>query len=165
MCRWNLKAKTLTHLEALFLCTSFHSNYTHSSTSLQTTVWSSNSLISSNQTNIPTYFPNLNSVLLCKQMEIYGQGRYTITLKNKNKKEMYSLWWAFCDFRLDCLLLYWGPSVLDKRVGIGSIATHLGPACAQTMPCLPKLWSHAHGRRNCYNKANKGNTLPVRQNK
>ena len=62
------------------------------------------------------------------------------------------MWWAFCDFRLDCLLLYWGPSVLDKRVGIGQITTHLGLACVQTIPRLSKLWSHAHGRRSCYRR-------------
>ena len=55
-----------------------------------------------------------------------------------------------------------GPSVLDKRVGTGSIATHLDPDCAQTMPHLLKLWSHAHGRWSCYrrvmaNKCNKNN--------
>ena len=91
VCRWNLKAKTLTHFEAFFLYTSFPSNYTHSSTSLQTTVCSSDLLILSNQTNVPTHFSSLNSALLCKQTKMYGQGRYTITLKNKNKKEMYSL--------------------------------------------------------------------------
>ena len=42
-----------------------------------------------------------------------------------------------------------GLSVLDKRVGSGPIVTHLGPACAQIMSCLPKLWSHAHGRQSC----------------
>ena len=42
-----------------------------------------------------------------------------------------------------------GPSILDKRVGTGPIVTHFDMACAQTMPCLPKLWSHAHGRRSC----------------
>ena len=41
---------------------------------------------------------------------------------------------------------------MDKRVETGLIATHLGPACAQIMPCLPKLWSHAHGRRSCYRR-------------
>ena len=91
MRRWNLKAKTLTHIKALFLHTSFPSGYTHSSTSLQTTVCSSDSPILSNQINIPTHFSSLNSTILCKQMEMYGQGRYTITLKNKNKKEMYNL--------------------------------------------------------------------------
>ena len=34
-CRWNLKVKIMTHLEALFLCTSFPPDYTHSSASLQ----------------------------------------------------------------------------------------------------------------------------------
>ena len=29
------------------------------------------------------------------------------------------------------------PSVLSKGVETGPIATQLGPACAQTMPCLP----------------------------
>ena len=91
MHRWNLKAKTRTHLEAPFLCTNFPSNYTHFSNSLQTTVCSLDSLILFDQTNVPTHFSSLNSVLLCKQMDIYGQGRCTITLKNKNKKEMYNL--------------------------------------------------------------------------
>ena len=66
-------------------------DYTHSSISLQTIVCSSDSLILFDQTNVPTHFSSLNSVTLCKTMEMYGQGRYTITLKNKNKKEMYSL--------------------------------------------------------------------------
>ena len=44
------------------------------------------------------------------------------------------------------------PSVLDKRVGIGLIATHFGPACTQTIPRLLKLWSHAHGRQSCYRR-------------
>ena len=35
-----------------------------------------------------------------------------------------------------------GPSVLDEEVGTGPIVTHLGPACAQTMPCLPKNLGH-----------------------
>ena len=30
-----------------------------------------------------------------------------------------------------------GPSFLDKGVGTGPTGTHLGPACAQTTPCLP----------------------------
>ena len=90
-CRWNLKAKILTHLETLFLRTSFPLDNTHSSTSLQTTICSLDSLILFDQTNVPTYFSSLNSTILCKIMEMYGQGRYTITLKNKNKKEMYSL--------------------------------------------------------------------------
>ena len=91
MNRWNLKAKTLTQLEALFPNTSFPSNYTHSSTSLQTTVCSLDSLILSDQTNISNHFSSLNSTILCKQMEMYGQERYTITPKNKNKKETYNL--------------------------------------------------------------------------
>ena len=62
------------------------------------------------------------------------------------------MWWAFCDFRLDRLLLYWGPSVLDKRVVTGPIITHLSLACVQTIPRLPKLWSHAHGRQSCYRR-------------
>ena len=49
------------------------------------------------------------------------------------------MWWAFLRWwaRLPPTLL--GLSVLDKRVGTGPIVTHLGPACTQTMPCLPKL--------------------------
>ena len=90
-CRWNLKAKTLTHLEALFLRTSFPLDYTYSSISLQTIVCSSDSLILFDQTNVPTHFSSLNSTTLCKTMEMYGQGRYTISLKKKKKKEMYSL--------------------------------------------------------------------------
>ena len=88
---WNLKAKTLTHSEALFLRTSFPSDYTYSSIYLHTTVCISNSLILSDQTNVPTHFSSLNSAILCKQMEMYGLGRYKITPKNKNKKEIYSL--------------------------------------------------------------------------
>ena len=30
-----------------------------------------------------------------------------------------------------------GLSFLDKGIGTGPIATHLGSACARTMPCLP----------------------------
>ena len=30
-----------------------------------------------------------------------------------------------------------GPSFLDKGVRTGPIATQFGPACVQTMPCLP----------------------------
>ena len=66
-------------------------NYTHSSTSLQTTVCSSDSLILSDQTNFSNHFSSLNSTIMCKQMEMYGQERYTITSKNNNKKEMYNL--------------------------------------------------------------------------
>ena len=58
----------------------------------------------------------------------------------------------FCDFRLDCLLLYWGPSVLDKRVKTDPIAVHLGLACAQAMPPFPKLRLHTHGKWNYYKK-------------
>ena len=44
------------------------------------------------------------------------------------------------------LLLYWavlplavlGPSVLSKGVETGPTGTQLGPACAQTIPCLPR---------------------------
>ena len=43
------------------------------------------------------------------------------------------------------LLLYWaglspavlGPSILSKGVETGSTGTQIGPACAQTMSCLP----------------------------
>ena len=30
-----------------------------------------------------------------------------------------------------------GPSFLDKGIGTDPTATQFGPACAQTMPCLP----------------------------
>ena len=103
-----MKAKTLTHLQTLFLLphvqmklesqdpNSLRSSlppymllfrYTHSSTSLQTTVCSLNSMIPSDQTNVPTHFSSFNLALLCKLMEIYSQGRYTITLKKIKKKE------------------------------------------------------------------------------
>ena len=49
-----------------------------------------------------------------------------------------------------------GPSVLDNRVRISPIVTHLGLACAQTITCLPKLWSHAHDRRSYYKKVMEG---------
>ena len=52
----------------------------------------------------------------------------------------------FCDFGLDYLLLYGGPSILDKRVRTGPTITYFGPTCAQVMPCLPKHWSYAYGR-------------------
>ena len=42
-----------------------------------------------------------------------------------------------------------GPNILDKRVGTGPTVIYFGPACAQTMLCLPNLWSHAHGKRSC----------------
>ena len=35
-----------------------------------------------------------------------------------------------------------GPSVLDEGVGTGLIVTHLGPACTQIMPRLPKNLGH-----------------------
>ena len=76
MCRWKHTPK---------------STYNLSSTSLQTTICSLDSLILSDQTNIPTHFSSLNLALLYKQMEMYGQGRYTIALKKEKKKEIYSL--------------------------------------------------------------------------
>ena len=48
-------------------------------------------MIPTDKTNIPTHFSSLYSALLCKQMEMYGQGKYIVTRKNKNKKEMYNL--------------------------------------------------------------------------
>ena len=45
-----------------------------------------------------------------------------------------------------------GASVLDKRVGTSPIATHLGSTCAQIMPRLLKLWSHARDRQSCYRR-------------
>ena len=46
------------------------------------------SMISSNKTNVSTHFSSLNSIFLCTLMEMYSQGKYTITLK---KMEMYNL--------------------------------------------------------------------------
>ena len=40
--------------------------------------------------------------------------------------------------------------LLGRRVRTGLIATHLRPACAQAKALLLKLWSHAHGRWDCY---------------
>ena len=58
------------------------------------------------------------------------------------------MWWAF-------LWLKWaglppamlGPSILSKGVETGLIATQFGPACAQTMSCLPRarLWRAKRG--------------------
>ena len=31
-----------------------------------------------------------------------------------------------------------GPNILSKRVETGPTATQFDPACAQTMPCLPR---------------------------
>ena len=78
------------------------------------------------------------------------------------------VWWAFlwCWAGLPPAVL--DPSVLDERVGINLIVTHLDLACAQTTPRLPKKpWSRAHDRRSCYgrvmasqcNKNNKRNTF------
>ena len=48
------------------------------------------------------------------------------------------MWWAFlwCWAGLPPAVL--DPSVLDERVGIDLIVTHLDLACAQTTPHLPK---------------------------
>ena len=51
-------------------------------------VCGSDSVIPFDQTNVPIHFSSINSTILCKLMEMYGQGRYTITQKNINKKEM-----------------------------------------------------------------------------
>ena len=46
------------------------------------------------------------------------------------------MWWAFlCSIGLPPTVL--GPSVLIKGVEIGPTETQLGPACVQTIPCLP----------------------------
>ena len=39
---------------------------------------------------------------------------------------------------VELLLAALDPSFLDKGVGTGSTATQFGPACAQTMSCLPE---------------------------
>ena len=67
----------------------FPFRHTHSSTSLKAMVYNLYSLIPSNKTNIPIHFSSLNSIFLCKLIEIYSQGKYTIT--KKNREEIYSL--------------------------------------------------------------------------
>ena len=42
--------------------------------------------------------------------------------------------------------------VLGRRIRTGLIATHPKLACAQTKALSLKLWSHAHGRGNCYKR-------------
>ena len=49
------------------------------------------------------------------------------------------MWWAFLQCWAGLPLAVLGPSVLSKGVEIGPIATHFGPACAQTMPRLPRI--------------------------
>ena len=58
-----------------------------------------------------------------------------------------------------------GPSILDKRVETGPIATHLDSACTQTMPHLSKPLSHAHGTQSCYRRvmANRCNKIMVKE--
>ena len=68
------------------LSLSFPSDYTHSLTFLQTMVCRLDSVIRFDQTNVLAHFSSLNSSILHKLIEMYSQGRYTITLKNKNKK-------------------------------------------------------------------------------
>ena len=58
----------------------------------------------------------------------------------------------FWDYGLGCLWPYYGPKVLRRKVKTGPIVTHLKPACTQTKAPLLKLWSHAHGRWNCYKR-------------
>ena len=43
------------------------------------------------------------------------------------------------------------PNILSKVVKTGPIATQFGPACAQTMPCLPgaRLWQVELFQMNC----------------
>ena len=45
-----------------------------------------------------------------------------------------------------------GLNILDKRVGTGPTVTYYGPASAQAMPRLPKLWSYAHGKWSYYGR-------------
>ena len=42
-----------------------------------------------------------------------------------------------CASGIGLLLVALSLSFLDKGVGIGPVATQVGPACAQTMPNLP----------------------------
>ena len=53
---------------------------------------------------------------------------------------------------VSCLLPYYGPKVLGRKVMTDSIATHPEPVCAQTKIPLLKLWSHTHGRWNWYRR-------------
>ena len=62
-------------------------------------------------------------------------------------------------------LPHYGPKVLGRRVRTGPIATYLKLACAQTKAPLLKLWSHAHGRCDCYKKvmAGKYNIITLKE--
>ena len=73
---------------------------------------------------------------------------------NINKKE--NCGGPFWDYGLGCLLPHYHPKVLGKRVRTDPIATHLEPACVQTKAPLLKLWSHAHGKWNCYKRVTAG---------
>ena len=64
----------------------------------------------------------------------------------------YSCSGSFCNCKLGCLLPRYGPMVLGRRVRTGFTATHPKPTCTQTKGPLLKLWSHAHGRGNCYKR-------------
>ena len=58
----------------------------------------------------------------------------------------------FCNCGLGYLLPRYGQMVLGRRVKIGLSTIHPKSACAQTKVCLLKFWSHAHGRRNYYER-------------
>ena len=60
------------------------------------------------------------------------------------------MWGAFLQCWVGLPPAVLGPSVLSKGVEIGPIATHFGPACTQIMSRLPRIRSHAHGRRSYF---------------
>ena len=55
-------------------------------------------------------------------MDIYGQGRYTVTLKNKNKKEMYNLMSTISP--LYFLFLFQNLSQIEDNIQSYQWATH-----------------------------------------
>ena len=48
------------------------------------------------------------------------------------------MWWVFAN-SVGLFPAALGPNFLDTGVGTGPTATQFGPACAQTMPCLPGM--------------------------
>ena len=84
-----------------------------------------------------------------------------IKSKHKNLRVVVGLLWFWAGLSPATL----GLNVPNKRVRIGPIVTHPGPACAQIMSHLPKLWSHAHGRQNCYRRVttNKCNKMMIKE--
>ena len=60
----------------------------------------------------------------------------------------------FLDWTASChavTQLFW-----SRRVGIGSIETHLKPTCVQARTILPRSWSRARGRGCCYKNVIEG---------